>query len=798
MSNPDIRIRMDETNVEEELGNDGEEELVNDDEVDVVDSVLPLDDDFMNRHSEVESPSFDAGPDLIQSSSPTRESRSDTIRSITPSTMIDEVKDDQDFTLEETTNKGFQPSSAIISPVRIFLPGAGEQQDHNDQWDELADEETGENVPSVNVSEIQGISAFDISSVSCTKTHVVFTSRENDKALSKLKYVAKSSSDLQENYEAKFSDEQKFRSLVATQGSSLLATASLKSKTATSMNCLIDDKVFEWVRGAAMTGWVIKYPRATEKSLLASKNFLVLRDNMLAYYQAPPYEFSFMGSEALKSQAVDLENCIVLTAKSTVKISRMRLRTCIKVDGQNDTLYFRCPNVEERTRWLVQLQLAIQNLTKPVIFAGKARVQCTWYHDSPFLYNVASDVLTFMKPRSEMPDLAASTSSSPTSEYASTGEDSVEAFVYGSLFCMDYIDKDIDTSLSEPMFVHRLLASYSLDITLTTGSRFQRILKLDSSSGCSLNLMRVLNENTICVAGNNGLIGLVSISPQTSTEPSLDYAQNPNYELRSPEDSEGADVEIQLKEVHPIKCSRADGSQVHPVSSTIHCVAVASPSSGPTLFAAGDSQGILSLWTLDGNNSASFQDSLNTFTLDPQQVQADSRASTTASKEPIKTLRFSPDRKFLAVGASKRLILISIAFDSGRYSFSSWIQADGKYSESDSPESTNSSESCIYAMAFERKPDSELFATILWKLTTFVELPRSRGSTPVASPKKVSPPSSGSGIGLFGRLFSNLLKGSTEDEIEEIAPTQKTNSVLHRIACGQEDFQRMLGRMIPI
>ena len=839
MSNPDVRITLDES-ADSDAVDEGAvaiDSII----IDPTTYVIPseeqsLDVDQLGTEVAAEEPTSDAiteehniptsdvdgtfdnieadlVPRQVLTPAHTRDSRSDTIQSSSP--FNSDVKDDQDFTTEETAKKSYQQSATILSPVRIFLPGdVGEFQDERAVWDELEDELTGENIPAVNVSEVKSISASDISSASCTKAHVVFISKENDKAISELKYIAKSSSDLQERYEAKLSDEQKLKSLLATQGNSFLATAALRSTTTTSINCLIGDKVFEWVRGAAMTGWVIKWPRATEASSpFASKNFLVLRDNVLAYYHAPPFEFSVLGSEALKSQVADLDNCLVLNATSTVKLSRMRLRACIRVETQNDKLYFRCPNVEERTRWLVQLQLAIENLTKTAILTNKPRVQCTWYHDSPFLYNISSDVFTFLKKRDEIPDLAMSTSSSPTTEDEElkksplASEDLVEAFVYGALFRLDYIDKDLDTTLSEPMSVHRLLANYSLDITVASGERFQRHLTLDSTSGCSLTIMRVLNEHTICVAGNNGLVGLVSTAQEASGQdgrPSLDYAQNPNYELKTVH-SEGSDAstEIRLKEASPLKCFREDNSPVHHISSTVNCVAVAEPSPGRTLFAAGDSLGMISMWTLQENNLHLYQDSINVVLLDPRGTEFFDRSSISAGKEPIRTLYFTPDRKMLAIGTSRRLILMTISFESGKYSFSSWLQADGKYVELvDTADSSPSGESCVYAVAFERKTDSEIFDTTVWKLTTFIEASRSNASTPSVSPQKAAPPPpSGGGVGMFGRFFSTLLSKSPltgNEQSEDVSTVIPTNSILHRIAWGREDILRMLGKMIPI
>jgi hypothetical protein len=762
--------------------------------------------------------------------SPVREYRSDTIMSSPP--LSSDVKDDQDFTIDEATSPStFQQSAAVVSPARFFLPGDssnGLLEENSNDWDFLEDDI---HVPLVNVTEVTGLSATEVLSISCTKSHVVFFSKDCDRALSEVKYLARSSADLDERYETRLTDDQKLQSLLATQGNSFLGTALLKNTTICSINCLVGDKVFEWVRGAAMTGWVIKWPQASEKSGFASKKFLVLRDNILAYYQAPPYEFSFLGSEALKSQAADLENCLVLTAKSTVSISRMRLRTAIKVVTDDDTLYFRCPNANERTRWLLQLQLAIKNLAKNAVFTSKARVQCAWYHDSPFFRSVSADVLSITKRHDHLSDSTV-TIRTPDLSTSSSGDEGqgsemVEVFIYGAIFRLDYVAEEIDRALSEPIYVPRLLSKHSMDITTACGDRFQRNIVLDGGSSCVLNVLRVLSEHTVAVAGSHGLLGLIDLRTRAMQEnsPMLDYAQNPNYELKSASDADSPVAEIKLKETSPVRCCRTDGTPVHSMSSTVNFVAVAEPVGAKTLFAAGDSQGVFSLWTLDENNCAVLEDCIDITALDPRVVDVASAAnsstatefgsdkpsspsSSSSALESIKTIVFSPDRTLVAVGTSSRLVLLSIQYNTEKYSLISWIQADGKYTEN-TGENTDVSnpvprECSVYAVSFERSiRDIAQFDITVWKLTTAGDSGRSsKAPTPTSSPAKAIPPSPSASTGFFGRIFGTMTRAKSpiEDDgrVEGSDAPLKSNSILHRIAWGREDQQRMLSKMVAI
>lgn len=101
--------------------------------------------------------------------------------------------------------------------------------------------------------------------------------------------TSKSNNELADRYMKTLSDDRKLAAMLGTQGKSFLATGFLKNTTNNSMNCLVSNKVFEWVRGAAMSGWVIKWPRVSEKSSgFATKRYLVLKDNILVYYVDPP------------------------------------------------------------------------------------------------------------------------------------------------------------------------------------------------------------------------------------------------------------------------------------------------------------------------------------------------------------------------------------------------------------------------------------------------------------------------------------------------------------------------------
>ena len=86
-----------------------------------------------------------------------------------------------------------------------------------------------------------------------------------------------------------------------------------------------------------MSGWVIKWPLASQTHGFATKRYLVLRDNTLSYYKDSTY-ITASGLEAVKSNMVD---CLFLTEYSYAVRARKRLRACIKVVTSTDTMWFR-------------------------------------------------------------------------------------------------------------------------------------------------------------------------------------------------------------------------------------------------------------------------------------------------------------------------------------------------------------------------------------------------------------------------------------------------------------------------
>ena len=121
------------------------------------------------------------------------------------------------------------------------------------------------------------------------------TTTDEDKSLREIEKASKSNAELENNYINQLNDDKKLSSMLSTQGRAFLATGALKSTTTNSDSSLVKNRAFEWIRGAAMSGWVFLWPKSSEKIGFAVKRYLVLRDNILAYYENPPTDIMLSG-----------------------------------------------------------------------------------------------------------------------------------------------------------------------------------------------------------------------------------------------------------------------------------------------------------------------------------------------------------------------------------------------------------------------------------------------------------------------------------------------------------------------
>jgi hypothetical protein len=113
------------------------------------------------------------------------------------------------------------------------------------------------------------------------------------------------------------------------------------------------DHVFEWIRGAAFSGWGFKWPMKRQNVGRRTRRFFVLRGDLLAYHAQEPRS----RDEAHADYAL---HSLRLKPGSTVSRTRRMLQDCIQVETPVDTLWFKSKNKAQHDRWVRLLDQAIQ------------------------------------------------------------------------------------------------------------------------------------------------------------------------------------------------------------------------------------------------------------------------------------------------------------------------------------------------------------------------------------------------------------------------------------------------------
>ena len=150
--------------------------------------------------------------------------------------------------------------------------------------------------------------------------------------------------------------------LLQSSRSTAVFTGTMAHGHTDSVYVLEGDKVFEWVRGAAASGWCWKFPMKTQNFGRLRKRFFILRDNVLSYHKSKPKHEEDVASAFS-------HNTLHLTDNSTITIGRKRLQKCLIVTTPFDTLWLKMKKdfTTEAVKWIGEINKAIQffNRRKP-------------------------------------------------------------------------------------------------------------------------------------------------------------------------------------------------------------------------------------------------------------------------------------------------------------------------------------------------------------------------------------------------------------------------------------------------
>jgi hypothetical protein len=132
-------------------------------------------------------------------------------------------------------------------------------------------------------------------------------------------------------------------------------TGTLKYGSTPSKYLLHGGTVFQWTRGAAASGWLLKWPMKSQAFGGRKRRFFVLRDDVLSYRDHRPkdegeaYSVLPMGSMAI-------------TPNTTVEIGRYMLLRSLIVTTPGDRLWIRSRSGDvDEERWVNELTKSVQN-----------------------------------------------------------------------------------------------------------------------------------------------------------------------------------------------------------------------------------------------------------------------------------------------------------------------------------------------------------------------------------------------------------------------------------------------------
>eukprot|EP01038_Epipyxis_sp_PR26KG_P009071 gene9071-12233_t len=447
--------------------------------------------------------------------------------------------------------------------------------------------------------------------------------------------------------------------------STTVFTGTLKSAVTETKYLLDNDKIFEWIRGAACSGWLTKWPMASQQFGRRSRRFFILRDNILSYYKTKPID----EEEALNSFSL---NTLHLTDSTSIEITRYYLLRCIKITTPIDILWIRAKKeFSDEPKWVNEFNKSVKHQGRKKLFMTKLRVESIWYHESPAFSIVAVDSYNFLD-RHVMIALfcyQSAAMSQPTSPveslrrlsfYASPISDSVP--IKGSLL-------------------------YSIDIGTNESQRlqFEVLSPVDTTNlGTELIGCKVYGE-VILFGGTGGFIGIGIIKrpkDREKTPPGGIHRLIMNC-IPVP-----IPVVITTKENNSTKTINNSStiSNIHPNDSAIICFAIGTVSN---IFIAGDDQNNISIWYYEKQNdifnythtaytggalaaqtvvspgkaaaSAAVATALASGSLLPLFQSSINLSITDSSKlyndEQINKMYFLPNDQYLIVSTSRRLLM---------------------------------------------------------------------------------------------------------------------------------------------
>jgi hypothetical protein len=166
-------------------------------------------------------------------------------------------------------------------------------------------------------------------------------------------------------------------------------TGNLSFVSTDSVYVLENDKIFEWIRGAAASGWCWKWPMASQSFGRLRKRFFILRDNVLSYHKVKPLHEEDIASSFS-------HNTMHLTDTSAVSIGRKRLQKCLIITNLFDTLWLKMKKdfTNEAVKWVSEINKAISQFNKAKLILTKLRIESKWYHESPNFNLINVDVVT--------------------------------------------------------------------------------------------------------------------------------------------------------------------------------------------------------------------------------------------------------------------------------------------------------------------------------------------------------------------------------------------------------------------
>ena len=424
---------------------------------------------------------------------------------------------------------------------------------------------------------------------------------------------------------------------IQTTTGSMAVTGTLKSSTSNSQILVRHNTIFEWVRGAAMSGILYKWPiksKGNFKSRLSAK-FFVVRDNEITYHCKRPTSDHFASTS----------KSFTLTSNSTIATGRHLLLPCLTITTPQDTLWLRTgKNANITQKWIREVRNGIAFNNRKKLFYSKERIESFWHHEADNFNSVSVDGLVLEPGK----------------------------FMHVALFLLDSsksLGNGHVTDVNTP-YIH------SIDLSLNENDRQQYELYSDSNVnavmstdiGTKLTSIKILN-NLFVFGGDRGYIGIGRI--RDFRHGTVVYCTSPIVPF-SMSDGDGDTYSSPVKDHAANNFYKEFVSRKgHSPTSTILCLDVIHDAG---IFAGGDDNGIVTLWMLEhsihnitAGGRMILQNVLNVSTL----------GQNLERHEKICSLQFLSEERSLLITTNERLLYVTLQTNSqGGYYFDSWVELD--------------------------------------------------------------------------------------------------------------------------